>query len=410
MSILTDNFEELKICGIFNLTSLEMEMPLLSVDFGDGYGAGILSGLPSGLRSWGITADVLPDTDDYLVTYSVNGQTLTATRFKYFWDFYRRHLALGNKPFYFRDPQTENLFLASFAESKLSFEVFTAKILAGGIKINQRRAKIVGLDFRVEDGSLDIDLTVPTNPIMQAPSPTATTVTWKWLAASDNVGVAGYELQIATDVAFTQNLRTINLGVVAQYSDTGLTTNQQYFARTRAKDAAGNVSGWSQAVSATPKPNWEYLNSTYFSLDAEENIIVNSTQNNYDESARTAAVLDLINVGDYWDIQLWGNTFNSIFSYSEIWVWRHDGGYGGGRISQGNTWTDYSGGSSGGFAQLMSSDILRIEKIAGHFLRLSRYGTPFFTTTSAFPYPMQIKFTTAYTPVGVINKPILYKA
>lgn len=154
-SIVAQYFERLELCKIFNITSLGLDMPLLSADFGDGYGAGILSGKSSGLRLWAISAELLPDLSEYSLDFTVDEETETATYFQYFWDFFKRHIALGNKPFYFTDPRTNRKFLASFTEPRLSFEAFTAKLYSGGVQIKQRRAKVEDLTFRDEDGSIN---------------------------------------------------------------------------------------------------------------------------------------------------------------------------------------------------------------------------------------------------------------
>lgn len=86
------------------------------------------------------------------------------------------------------------------------------------------------------------DLQTPAIPDTQAPTAvtnlvstgkTSTSVTLSWTAATDNVGVAGYEVSYgSTKVNVTGTTATI----------TGLTANTAYTFTVKAKDAAGNVS------------------------------------------------------------------------------------------------------------------------------------------------------------------------
>lgn len=154
-SFIAEHFEEFKLCKLFNITDLELEIALLSADFGDGYGAGVLSGNQSGLRKWAISADPLLDLTEYNMSFIVDEETQTDTPLNYFWEFFRRHIALGNKPFYFTDPRTSRKFLASFVEPRLSLRVFTKAIYGTGIQIKQRRFVMEDLNFRAEDGSID---------------------------------------------------------------------------------------------------------------------------------------------------------------------------------------------------------------------------------------------------------------
>lgn len=154
-SFIAEFFEKLEICKLFNITDIELVMPLLEADFGDGYGAGVLSGKSSGLQKWTISADPILDLADYNIDFLVDGEPQTDTPLNYFWEFFRRHIALGNKPFYFVEPRTGRKFLASFVELRLSLKVFTKVIYGTGIEIKQRRVVLEGLEFRESDGSIN---------------------------------------------------------------------------------------------------------------------------------------------------------------------------------------------------------------------------------------------------------------
>jgi chitinase len=83
--------------------------------------------------------------------------------------------------------------------------------------------------------------TAPTN--LSSTGKTATSVSLAWTAATDNVGVTGYDVYRGTTLA------TSVTGTTATVS--GLTASTAYTFTVRAKDAAGNTSGASNALSVT---------------------------------------------------------------------------------------------------------------------------------------------------------------
>ncbi|CAH1200505.1 hypothetical protein PAECIP111893_01402 [Paenibacillus plantiphilus] len=74
---------------------------------------------------------------------------------------------------------------------------------------------------------------------------TTTSVAITWTASTDNVGVTGYDIYKGTELAGSV------AGTVTSYNATGLTPNTAYSFTVKAKDAAGNVSDASEALSAT---------------------------------------------------------------------------------------------------------------------------------------------------------------
>ncbi|XIE81229.1 carbohydrate binding domain-containing protein [Streptomyces sp. SBR177] len=103
--------------------------------------------------------------------------------------------------------------------------------------------------YYADDISLDgpgggTDTQAPSVPTgLQATSRTSSSVTLAWTAATDNVGVTGYEVyQGATKVS------TVT-GTTATVS--GLAASTSYTFTVKARDAAGNVSGASNGVSVT---------------------------------------------------------------------------------------------------------------------------------------------------------------
>lgn len=96
-----------------------------------------------------------------------------------------------------------------------------------------------------EIGTAGADLTAPTTPTtLTKTSITASSFTLGWAASTDAVGVTGYEVQ---------RDGSVSLGVAAGTTRnvTGLSQNTSYTFRVRARDAAGNVSPWSDPIEVT---------------------------------------------------------------------------------------------------------------------------------------------------------------
>lgn len=88
------------------------------------------------------------------------------------------------------------------------------------------------------------DTQAPTAPTaLSASAKTVTSFTLTWTASTDNVGVSGY-------VVFKNGVQ-VGIPTSTSFSVTGLTPNTAYSMTVQAKDAAGNISGLSTALSVT---------------------------------------------------------------------------------------------------------------------------------------------------------------
>jgi len=99
-------------------------------------------------------------------------------------------------------------------------------------------------DYTVNLSGSTADTQAPSVPAnLAASNVTQTTVDLSWNASTDNVGVTGYDVYQGTT----------NLGTVSGTSTqiTGLTASTAYSFRVRARDAAGNISGYSNTVNVT---------------------------------------------------------------------------------------------------------------------------------------------------------------
>jgi chitodextrinase len=89
------------------------------------------------------------------------------------------------------------------------------------------------------------DSAAPSAPAnLTATAVTSTQADLSWTASSDNVGVAGYDI-------YRNGSLLVSLGVVTSYRDTNLTQGAVYNYQVKARDAAGNVSGFSNTAPVT---------------------------------------------------------------------------------------------------------------------------------------------------------------
>ncbi|MCR6483646.1 cellulase family glycosylhydrolase [Amycolatopsis sp. OK19-0408] len=111
---------------------------------------------------------------------------------------------------------------------------------ANGIRQTSKEATVFG------GGTADTQApSTPGTPAVSAV--TATGVTLSWTAATDNVGVTGYDVFRATGGSFG----LVGSSATTGFTDTGLTASTTYRYRVRARDAAGNVSADSGIATAT---------------------------------------------------------------------------------------------------------------------------------------------------------------
>lgn len=94
------------------------------------------------------------------------------------------------------------------------------------------------------NGTVTGDTTAPSVPTgLSSSSITSTGFTVSWTASTDNVAVTGYQVRTGSDAPISVS--------GTSYSFTGLTAGTAYSVTVRARDAAGNWSAWSSALSVT---------------------------------------------------------------------------------------------------------------------------------------------------------------
>ena len=95
-------------------------------------------------------------------------------------------------------------------------------------------------NFSEASNQVAFDNQAPTAPELMVSSKTAASVSLRWTASADNVGVTGYELY--------RNGVKIKTLTATSYNDTGLTPDTAYTYIVKAYDAAGNISDESNAL------------------------------------------------------------------------------------------------------------------------------------------------------------------
>jgi endoglucanase len=94
------------------------------------------------------------------------------------------------------------------------------------------------------------DTQAPSVPGTPSVSVTASSVTLSWGASSDNVGVTGYDVFRATGSS-GGTFTSIGTSQGTTFTNSGLTSNATFRYQVRARDAAGNTSGFTPPVTAT---------------------------------------------------------------------------------------------------------------------------------------------------------------
>ncbi|QQQ74254.1 PQQ-dependent sugar dehydrogenase [Saccharothrix sp. 6-C] len=150
----------------------------------------------------------------------------------------------------FYDIYHDGQLMTSVPGTARSADLTVAPGATWGLYVNARDAA-----GNVSQASSTVTITVPqcqadteppTTPAGVTATASGTTVTVRWTAATDNVGVTGYEiLRDGAQVGSTSGATTTS------FTDSGLTANTRYQYQVRARDAQANRSAASTAVAVT---------------------------------------------------------------------------------------------------------------------------------------------------------------
>jgi chitodextrinase len=186
-----------------------------------------------------ITAGSTDTVAPTAATLSASGTTQTGTSLSWTgatdnvavtsYDVYRGATLLGNTA------ATSFSVSGLTASTSYSFTV-RSKDAAGNTSVDSNVVSVTTL-------APAADTTAPTAPTLSASGTTATSTNLSWTGATDNVAVTGYDVfQGATLLGSTAS---------TSYAVTGLTASTAYSFTVKSKDAAGNISVASNAVSVT---------------------------------------------------------------------------------------------------------------------------------------------------------------
>lgn len=178
--------------------------------------------------------------------------------------------------------------------------------------------------FQLQGGTPDT--TPPTSPTnMAATASSSSNISVSWIASTDNIGVAGYQVERCLGLACS-NFAQVGTPSIPSFVDTGLTASTGYSYRVRAIDAAGNLSGWSNVVGATTQAasagrtinvhNLSELYAAFASEQADDTIIIHPDGSPYTLNT-TALAIDQPNVtvrgstGNFADVVIRGDAMSA---------------------------------------------------------------------------------------------------
>jgi YVTN family beta-propeller protein len=151
------------------------------------------------------------------------------------------------------DPNGDPLtYSATGLPNGLSINANTGHITGTPNTVNVYAVTVTATDDGLLSGSTSFnwtitDVTAPTTPTNLTTTAISTTqINLSWNASTDNVGVTGYQIERCVG-AGCSNFTALTTVTTTSYSNTGLTSATSYSYRVRAKDAAGNLSGFSKA-------------------------------------------------------------------------------------------------------------------------------------------------------------------
>jgi hypothetical protein len=233
---MTIAYERLNQTG-FLFTDTSVAMNVLTADFGDGYGAGALIGDPTGLRTWTVKIEALPDDANFkvdvkarakitLVSQPNNNDTTTIGGKTYTW---KISSPSGDQILIGSDAIASALNLVAKVNADTSTTLCTAEASGAAIELMANTAGVAGNSI-----TLTVDGTRLTKVAFANGQQTRARYLWDFIVRSKAKGNRPFELVDPMDVSdatvlyaeFVDNTLTFQMLCSLVYS-TGLNLRQR---------------------------------------------------------------------------------------------------------------------------------------------------------------------------------------
>ncbi len=146
------------------------------------------------------------------------------------------------------------------------------------VKARDAADNMSGFSNTINEVTLPVDTEAPSVPAgLTASNITTSSVDLSWTASTDNIAVTGYDVYQGNDVIASVSSTTYNV--------IGLAAETTFSFRVKAKDAAGNMSGFSNTAEATTLPSASCTGgiSTFPYAEGLENVLGDWSQDTSDD-------------------------------------------------------------------------------------------------------------------------------
>jgi PQQ-dependent dehydrogenase (s-GDH family) len=252
-----------------------------------------------------IVSVTTPDTQAPTAPTNLVASNITATSLTLSWSAATDNVAVSGYDVYQNavkintDPLTATSFAVAGLSQATSYSFTVTALDASGNAASSNNLNVTTADTQAPDA--------PTG--LTSANLTATSLTLSWTAASDNLGVSGYDVY--------QNTVKVNTSVITgtSYNVTGLSGSTAYSFFVQARDAAGNISANSNTVNVTTLAAPSCSNTGFINYQRWNNItgatVASLTSNvNYPNNPSTSGTLANFeipsNTADNYGIKVYG--------------------------------------------------------------------------------------------------------
>ncbi|MBN1313318.1 MAG: glycoside hydrolase family 9 protein, partial [Anaerolineae bacterium] len=196
----------------------------------------------AGVKVWGNAPSDEEDTEAPTIPTNLASPSQTATSISLSWTASTDNVGVTGYTIYRGSAQVGTSIATSYTDTGLTPDtVYSYTVRASDAAGNVSAASgALSVSTQEEGGDTEAP-TAPTN--LTSPSQTSTSISLSWTASTDNVGVTGYTI--------CRGGTQVGTSTTTSYTDTGLTPDTAYAYTVRARDAAGNISAASGALSVS---------------------------------------------------------------------------------------------------------------------------------------------------------------